>query len=526
MGEPQPSKIRRTVGFLAGVAPTLVVMGLIGAIGWWGVSTDWKLTKFSALSGEKAEADDWCAEHAVPESICVECNPDLMPKPKPRGWDRVHGLPECVLCNPELAQLPHASVSQEDLVRAKRALDFAPRQANNPACKLHEHRVQFASDRDVEKAGIEFDTVQLRPVEEFIAAPGEIGYDQTRVVHLSSRSAGSVWRVFKHLGDRVEKGELLALIDAAEVGKAKAEVLQAFAALQTRTQTLAALRESSGVVSETKLREAEAAAQESQIRLDAGRQALVNLGLPLAAADVQNITAQQLKARLQALAIPADVARTLDPKNSTTNLLPVHAPMDGIIVSRDVVAGEVVSPMNILFEIVDNRTLWLTCDVTSEKARLLKVGQKVLFKADDAKDELAGKLSWVSTQADPKTRTVKVRADISDPEGKLRAHVFGTGRVMLREEDEAVTVPNSAIHWEGDCNIVFVRDKNWEKPGAFKVFHVRKVRPAAKGPEYTEVIGVLPGEYVVTRGGGVLLAGALSRDNHGDGCAHDKKDKD
>jgi hypothetical protein len=49
--------------------------------------------------------EDWCAEHAVPESQCTRCNPDLVPAFKATGdWCAEHGLPEsqCLACNPDL----------------------------------------------------------------------------------------------------------------------------------------------------------------------------------------------------------------------------------------------------------------------------------------------------------------------------------------------------------------------------------------------------------------------------------------
>ncbi len=137
---------------------------------------------------------------------------------------------------------------------------------------------------------------------------------------------------------------------------------------------------------------------------------------------------------------------------------------------------------------------------------------------------MLGKLAWISTQADPKTRTVKVRANIADSDGKQRANTFGSGRVILREEDKVVSVPNEAVQWEGCCHVLFVRDKDYLKEGSPKVFHVRKVRLGTKDEKNTEIIaGVLPGELVVTSGSGLLLT-ELLRGSLGEGCAcHSKK---
>jgi cobalt-zinc-cadmium efflux system membrane fusion protein len=402
-------------------------------------------------------------------------------------------------------------------------LDFADRPANNPNCRTHLRRIQYATAADADKAGIAVEPVWTAPAVEFVAAPGEIGYDQTKVAHLSARSPGTVWKVFKHLGEEVKAGDVLALVDAAEVGKAKAEVLQAFATLQLKVQTVASIKESGGAVPAARVREAEAAAREAEIRLVAGCQALTNLGLVLKESDVRSLTADQLKAKLHLLGIPAEAAKNLDPETATSNLLPLVSPMNGLVVSREVVAGEVVDVARILFEVVDTRSLWLTFDLKGEDAHRVRVGQSVRFKPDDGRGELAGKIAWRSSQADPKTRTVKVRADLADPDGRQVANTFGAGRVILREEPKAVSVPNEAVHWDGCCSVVFVRDKDYLKSD-YKVFHVRKVRTGAKDEKYTEIVaGVLPDELIVTKGSGLLLT-ELLRGSLGEGCAcHSKK---
>src|SRR5262245_34696715 len=66
--------------------PTLLVLMAAAGLGWWGHHTGWKIPKFSELNGQVAAKDDWCAEHNVPESICVECDESLLPRQKAIGW--------------------------------------------------------------------------------------------------------------------------------------------------------------------------------------------------------------------------------------------------------------------------------------------------------------------------------------------------------------------------------------------------------------------------------------------------------
>ena len=521
-----PGNSRR--GILGSLVEFLVLalfLGLAGFLGWQGHRHHWKIPPGIWTGAVPEESGQWCGEHSVPESECIECNEELFPKAKDFGWCKIHGIPQCSICNPEVAQLATTTkLGQPEKERALRSLNFQERQANNPICKTHKRRIQFASIQDVDKAGIEVAPVWTAPALETIAVAGELGFDQTGVAHLSSRAQGTVWRVFHHLGDWVTAGDVLALVDAADVGKAKSELLQSFAQLDLMNQTLASARGSAGTIADLKIREAESAVQAARIRLDAARQSLVNLGLSIPEQDIKNSTPEKLRTTLQFLSLAPDLATKLDPRNTTTNLMPIVSPISGVISSREVVAGEVVDTNRILFEVVDSRKLWLTIDVRGEDARWLRMGQEVRFRPDGTQGELSAKINWISTKLDPKTRTIKGRADVPNSNGDLKGNTFGSGRVILREEADVVSVPNDAVQWEGCCHVVFVRDKNYLKEGSPKVFHVRKVRIGAKDDKWTEIpAGVLPGEIVVTKGSGLLLT-ELLRGNLGEGCAcHSKK---
>jgi cobalt-zinc-cadmium efflux system membrane fusion protein len=513
------SRVVRLLSSLLRGVPTLLVLAGLAALAYWGHHSGWQLPRLSVLlGGSPAAKDDWCAEHAVPESECVECNPELMPRGKEFGWCPKHGINECPFEHPEIAQLSGTpTISLADLERAERALALLPRPDNNSKCKLHHRRIQFASVEAVARAGVEVKIVWRAPMVEYIAANGEITYDQTRVAHLSSRAPGTVWRMEKKVGDPVKAGETIALIESQEVGRAKADFLQAVVQLRLKSSVHENLKQAGSAIAQQRLLDAASAVSEARIRLVSARQALVNLGLPLDADAMKDLSEQQLAERVQFLGLPDDMRRALDPRTTTANLLPIQSPVDGVVVEREVVAGEVVDTAKLLLTVADVRRMWLTLNPRLEDARRVAVGQVVRFREDGGGNEVTGTISWISTAVDEKTRTVKVRVDLANPDGRLRANTYGTGRVVLREEKDTLVVPNEAVHWEGDCHVVFVRDKNFLVAGAPKVFHVRKVRPGAKDEQYTEILaGVLPGEVVAARGSGVLRA-ELLRGNLGEG---------
>jgi membrane fusion protein, heavy metal efflux system len=506
---------------LGRAVPTLLVLALLGGVAIVGNETGWTIPKFSALvGGEAAEKDDWCEKHGVPESICVECQEDLQTKPPTYGWCAEHGVFDCPLEHPDVAQLPNPPpVTPADLERARRALAFAPRPQNNPKCELHPRRIQLASAAAVAKAGLEMVPVTRGPVVEFITAHGEITYDQTRIANLSSPLSGRVWRVEKDLGQPVKKGDVLALVDAVEVGRAKGEFLQALAQREAKKKALERLEGlfRQGAIPEAKYREGETDARVAEIRFVSAQQALVNLGLPVQVEKTQGLSPAEISRRIQFLGLPDALNATLDPHTTTANLIPIRAPLDGQIVTRKVVVGELVEPSKMLFVVADPRWMSLTLNVPMEEAGRLVLKQTVHFQPDGSADEVPATINWISTSVDPRTRTLQVRAALTNPAAKLRSNTFGSGRIVLREEPSTIVVPNEAVHWDGSCHIVFVQDKNFNVPDALKVFHVRSVRPGAKDGKQTEIIaGVLPGEFVAVQGS-AMLRGELLKGNLGEG---------
>jgi membrane fusion protein, heavy metal efflux system len=508
--------------WLARAVPTAAVVTALTGLALWGHFGQWKMPTFSALIGaEVAQVQEWCQEHNVPEAECIECNLSLLPPGKDHGWCNEHGVAQCTLEHPDVAQLKTPPmITPAMLERASRALALRPRPENNSRCALHQRRVQFASTDAIEKAGIDIAIVLERPIIETAVASGEVGYDQTRMAHLSSRVAGTVWQVERQIGDRVHKGDLLALIDAAEIGRAKAEFLQSIAQVRLKQAVYERVKTLAGdVLSGRQYREAEAAWQEARIRLQSAQQSLVNLGLPVRADDFTDIDPSDIAPRIQFLGLPAHAIASLDAASTTSNLFPIRSPLDGVVIDRHVVPGEVVAAATTLFAVADTSRMWLTLHVREEDSKYISPGQPVLFRhGGKDESEIRGSVSWISTAADDQTRTIQVRVDLPNPDGRLRANTFGAGRIVLRDEPSAIVVPTAAVHWDGTCHVVFVRDKDYHDLHRPKFFHVRSVRPGVQDGDSTEIIaGLLPGEVVASKNS-VVLEAQLLKSNLGAGC--------
>lgn len=514
-------KIRRIVSqVLGGIGPTLVLIGF-AAVFYFGHHNDWKIPKFASLTGSAEPGrTDWCDEHSVPESICVQCDPTLMPTGPDYGWCPEHGVHNCPLHYPDVAQLKKTpTVLASDLERAARALAIAPRKENNSACAVYKTRLQFASVESVKQAGVDVELVERHPIVESISGSGEIVYDPTRLASLASRLPGSVWMVQKNVGDKVARGELLAVVDAPEVGNLKSNLLRSLAEEKLQQQNVTRLTQAREAIAGSLILDAEAALAKAQADVLNAEQSLRNLGLPVQVDSLRSMSDRQVLDALRLLGIPDEIRSQLDSRTATTNLLPIVSPIDGAVSKRTVAPGEVVDPTRILFQVADTRQMWLTLNIPLESMDQLAVGQSVRFQADGSRHEVKGKLDWISTAADKQTRMVQIRAILPNPEGRLRSETFGKGQVILRNEPDAIVIPAGSSHWEGCCQVVFVRDKHYfDSPESYKVFHVRSVRLGATTGNYTEVIsGVLPGEVIATAGSDVLRA-QLLKNNLGAGC--------
>lgn len=460
------------------------------------------------------DAGDWCAEHAIAESACPFCNPGLVEKLgwcaghdvaetlcwicRPAvvaayqavgDWCAGHGLPEsrCLDCNPGLAD---AAVEVPAMPAERPEEGPRYRRAPSVTCTTQQLTVTLARESIAEEAGLEFAEVTTRSVSRTIECNAVLDYDGNRFARLSPPVRGVVQSVARDLGDRVEPGEVLAVIVSPAFGTAKAAYLQALAseALWSRNHEREKDLLARGVATERDLLDAETNLSESRIARSRAEQELVGLGL----------TTDRI----------AEVARTGD----TSNEYPVKAPIAGVVVERNVTVGESSSPSVPLFAVADVTRMWARLDVYEADVRDVAVGQPVvLHVAGRHGDPVGATLTWVAAHLDPRTRTLQARAELENPDGSLRANMFARAVVTVRDARPTVVVPRAAVQWEGCCNVVFVRKSATE----FRPVKVH-LGPAA-GAQVEVRRGLKGGEAVVTQGS-FLLKTEILKGSIGAGC--------
>ena len=383
-----------------------------------------------------------------------------------------------------------------------------PARSGSDDAPVDPSRIEFPSTQAVNKAGIQVTAVETRDLVQHVVAPGMTDYEPGSYAALTPRTGGTIWRVDKEIGDSVRKGEILALLDAAEVGRTKASFLQNLAETRLRTSTLERLEplNKDGVVAQRSLREAETALREARFRLFNDQQVLLNLGLPVRLKELEALPDEQVVRKLRLLGLPESIASQLDAETLTANLLPLVAPFDGVVVERNATTGEVVAMTRpkTLFVVADVRKLHIDLDVNPDDMSRVQLGQSVIFQPDGGGHEELGRVSHISPEQDATTRRVRVHAEISNESGRLRPNAYGVGRIIVAERSKALVVPIAAVQSDGDRHVAFIRTSETS-------FEVRPVKLGLQEREVVEVEGLNDGEQIATTGS-YLLKSELQKD--------------
>ncbi len=190
----------------------------------------------------------------------------------------------------------------------------------------------------------------------------------------------------------------------------------------------------------------------------------------------------------------------------------LRSPVAGHVVERSVAAGESVEASDVLFVVTDTSTMWLMANLYERDLLQMRIGLPVFFTVDGMPGAgFEGSVTWISRQVDGRTRTVRVRADLPNRDGLLRAKMFGRARIVLHDNEEVVTVPAHAVQTDGCCQLVFVQESD-------TVFQPRKIVLGTRVSGVVEVLKGLQENEVVASAGSFLMKTEILKSNIGAGC--------
>lgn len=512
----------------------------------------------SRLIAEFKAANDWCDEHGLPESQCTICNPEVR-----ETWAAMRPASSAVV-TPELKELllersPRLLTGASDplcQVEMLRVSFLDPSIVRKAGIKVERVSLKSMSATIDVPAEVQFDATRLTRVTPLVA-----GVTREVAVSLGSNvKAGDRLAIIDSptLGEAkseyVERAQNLKLakadlervgtifqgtqrmlelckvdarpdqirkaLDESPIGEAKAKLLRAHAALQlarSEATRAAALREDK-INSERTYQAAQSALaaaeadfvairEEVEFRVHQARLAAER------AVQIARTALEAAERRLHILGLSREQIGMIGSEGRKgLSRFELRSPVSGRIVERSVSVGEFVDAARVLFVIVDTSEMWLMADAYGRDLRLLRVGLPVHFSVDGMPGSgFEGKVTWISSQVDERTRTVPLRVNLRNRDGLLRAKMFGLARIVIHENEEVVGVPVDAVQTDGCCQLVFVEESE-------TVFQPRKVVLGASANGFVEVLrGLKEGEAVASVGS-FLMKTEILKGSIGAGC--------
>jgi multidrug efflux pump subunit AcrA (membrane-fusion protein) len=188
----------------------------------------------------------------------------------------------------------------------------------------------------------------------------------------------------------------------------------------------------------------------------------------------------------------AEIERTGQPAKT----LRILAPIDGFVVEKMVVQGQMVDPGMRIYRLADLGLVWVQAQIYEQDLPYLKLGQEATVTLSYLPDrEFRGRVTYIYPNVDEKTRTARVRMEFHNPGFFLKPGMFATVRVTSELEPSVLLVPDMAVLRSGEKNTVFVALEG----GKFDPRDVT-LGPQAEKDYYQVLRGLNEGERIVTSG--------------------------
>ena len=381
---------------------------------------------------------------------------------------------ECPICGMTLVPKPRASAPRtNDKSRDKPAA--------KPSTVPGLAPVELQADR-VQLGGIRTAPVTREALGGALRATGVVAPSERGQAQIIVRFAGWIRKLpVAETGERVRRGQVLALIESPDVTRAEEELL-----LTRSWQSGGALPAPS------------------------------RDGAALAVTDI----GANARRRLELLGISAAEIDDVVSKGKASDTVAVRSPVDGFVINKGAVAGMAVSPGSVLFDVADLTQVWVTAEVSEMDLARVRVGQKARLELAAFPGETqVGTVQFIAPVVDTQSRTLRVRVvfknrfDRSGP--RLRPGMYGTVLIDVPGAT-TLTIPAEALVDTGQAQYVFIARAGGR-------FEPRAVKVGARRAGRVEILsGLADGEIVVTTGNFLVdsesrLRAAIEDQSPGDG---------
>jgi cobalt-zinc-cadmium efflux system membrane fusion protein len=348
------------------------------------------------------------------------------------------------------------------------------------ACKKASVQEATSSQGDVMRviapdslqAQLQITDVASQEVSDTLRVAGQIDFDEQALTRIGSSVTGRVTQIQATLGQIVDKGDTLALINSSELSGAQLSYLKSRSEQELHRRNMARAKTlfEADVISA-----AEFQRRESEFEI----------------ASAETRAAQD---QLRVLGVSPKSIENLANTGKIDSVASVMATIKGVVVERRIAAGQVVQASDVLFAVADLSRVWAVAQVPEQQVGQVKVGQSVSIEVPAlGHEKLEGKLIYVGQTVNPESRTVLVRTALDNKSGRLKPSMLAS---MLIESTpvKRLVVPITAVVRQDDADHVFVQE-------ADKRYRLTPVTLAAEHSGLRVVLdGLKPGMRIVSEG--------------------------
>lgn len=319
--------------------------------------------------------------------------------------------------------------------------------------------------------------------------PAILQPNERAMADITTLVRGRVVDVYADLGQQVEANALLAILYSSDLGLAQSAYLKSRAKLHVAEQAYARAK---FLLQEQVIGEAEAQRRQ---------------------AELLSMQAESHEARdhLKLLGMSDDEFRRLDKSRDIRSHVPIVAPFAGRIIGRNLTRGEVVETTEKLFVVADLSEVWVRANIPEKDIPFVHSihasgGRQAEVRINAyPRETFKATITYVGDVLDPATRTMQLRLELPNPEGRLKPEMFATIRLFSESQPDRLAVPEAALQRDQNRTFVFVQRNVTE-------YEVREVHVGESNGTHSTILGGLTeGEPVVTHGAFILKSEFLKK---------------
>jgi Cu(I)/Ag(I) efflux system membrane fusion protein len=299
----------------------------------------------------------------------------------------------------------------------------------------------------IQRIGVRTEKVELRPIVQAVRTVGRVEHDEALLTIVALRTDGFIENLFVNkTGQHVKEGEPLFRLYSSQIQLAQSDLIVAMRA------------------------QGRMSGADPDKNLEGAMQRLRNLDVPQSRID--------------------EVRKT----NTNPRTIDWPSPATGDVIEKKVINGQRVMAGDELYRIADHSRVWVIADVAEADIGSVEVGTPatVTLRSDQGRP-VQGNVTFIYPELKPETRTVPVRIELPNPEGRLKTSMYADVVFQAgREGGAVIAVPDNAVIDSGAKQVVLVAKGDGR-------FEPRVVKLGRRGEGYVEITeGLKPEEKVVT----------------------------